>query len=238
MTTELRQSWQDFRDRIRENILNRTYRPGDKLRRDADIADKFGCARSTVQRAMRDLSDAGLVERKRKGGTHVRTDPVTRATLDIPITRLEVEEKGNLHSYKLLDKCIAEIPRDVAVRFGYVDRQEMMRIQALHLADHQPHIFEDRWVLTQTCPEISKVDLSKESANEWLVRSKPFTRCDLRLYAFSANAHLAETLGIAKGSALFVNLRRTWNGNHPITSVKAISAPGYELLTSIEVPFG
>jgi GntR family histidine utilization transcriptional repressor len=62
--------------------------------RDEDIALELGCARTTVQRAMQDLSMAGLVERKRKGGTHVRTDPVTRATFDIPITRREVEQRA------------------------------------------------------------------------------------------------------------------------------------------------
>lgn len=70
--------------------MSRRYKPGDKLPRDEDIAEELGCARSTVQRAMQDLNDAGIVERKRKSGTQVRPDPVTRATLDIPITRVEV----------------------------------------------------------------------------------------------------------------------------------------------------
>jgi GntR family histidine utilization transcriptional repressor len=233
LTTELRQTWREVRDRIRDDILDRTYRPGDKLPRDADIAEKLGCARSTVQRAMRDLSDAGLVERKRKGGTHVRTDPVTRATLDIPITRLEVEKMGSLYGYKLVDQSVCEIPSEIAVKFGQSERTKMMRIQAIHLANHKPHIFEDRWVSTETSPEICDIDLSKESANEWLVRNKPFTRCDLRFYAISADAQLAKKLATIEGSALFVIERTTWNGDDPITSVKAIAAPGYELLTSI-----
>lgn len=233
MTAEQRLSWKEVRDRIRARILDRTYGPGDKLPRDADIADQLGCARSTVHRAMRDLSDAGLVERKRKGGTHVRADPVTRATLEIPITRLEVEERGSLYGYQLIDQRLAEIPRELAARLGQSVPPEMLRIQALHLADNQPHIFEDRWVSTVTAPEISDVDLSRESANEWLVRNKPYTRCDMRFYAISADAGLAEILQTRPGAALFVIERATWIGAAPITLVKAIAAPGYELLTSI-----
>ncbi len=232
MTQEPRLSWKEVRDQIRSVILDRTYAPGDKLPRDADLAEKLGCARSTVQRAMRDLSDAGLVERKRKGGTHVRTDPVTRATLDIPITRREVEKRGSVYGYQLIDQSVGDVPHEVARKFEQAETTEMMRVQALHLADHKPHIFEDRWICIDTVPEIIDVDLSRESANEWLVHNKPYTRFDLRFYAISADAVTAEILNTERGSALLVIERTTWIGTAPITLVKAYTAPGYELLAS------
>lgn len=232
MNSEPHLSWKEVRDKIRASILDRTYAPGDKLPRDADIAETFGCARSTVQRAMRDLSDAGLVERKRKGGTHVRTDPVTRATLDIPITRREVERRGSVYGYQLIDQSFGIVPHEVARKFEQTETTEMMRVQALHLADHKPHIFEDRWICSDTVPEILNVDLTRESANEWLVRNKPYTRFDLRFYAISADTETAKILNVEKGSALLVIERTTWIGTSPITLVKAYTAPGYELLTS------
>jgi GntR family histidine utilization transcriptional repressor len=232
LTREPRLSWKEVRDHIKASILDRRYAPGDKLPRDADLADELGCARSTVQRAMRDLSDAGLVERKRKGGTHVRMDPVTRATVDIPITRREVEKRGSVYGYHLIDLGFFKTPPEIAGKFELPQAAEMMRVRALHLADHKPHIFEDRWICQDTVPEILGVDLSRESANEWLVRNKPYTRCDLRFYAISATAEIAETLDIEPGSALLVIERTTWIGTAPITLVKAYTAPGYELLTS------
>ncbi len=99
-----------MRERILARILDGTYKPGDKLPRDEDIAAQLGCARSTVQRAMGDLSDAGIVERKRKGGTHVRPDPVTRATFDIPITRKEVEQRGSVYGYQLVRLSAQDAP--------------------------------------------------------------------------------------------------------------------------------
>lgn len=198
MTHNERLSWKEVRDQIKSSILDRTYSPGDKLPRDADIADRLGCARSTVQRAMRDLSDAGLVERKRKGGTHVRLDPVTRATVDIPITRREVEKRGSVYSYHLIKQEFLKTPRDVTGKLKLLEPIEMMRVRALHLADHKPHIYEDRWICTDTVPEILGVDLTRESANEWLVRNKPYTRCDLRFYAISTTAEIADILDIEK----------------------------------------
>ena len=232
MTAEPRLSWKEVRDQIRASILDRRYAPGDKLPRDADIAEKLGCARSTVQRAMRDLSDAGLVERKRKGGTHVRIDPVTRATLDIPITRREVERRGSVYGYQLIERSFGIIPHEVAGKFEQAEATKMLWVQAVHFADHKPHIFEDRWICTATVPEILDVDLARESANEWLVRNKPYTRIDLRFYAMSADVKTSKTLNIDPGRALLVIERTTWIGTAPITLVKAYTAPGYELLTS------
>ncbi|MCB1368291.1 MAG: UTRA domain-containing protein [Rhodobacteraceae bacterium] len=231
MPADLRHSWNDIRDRIHAAILNGTYRPGDKLPRDEDIAQQMGCARSTVQRAMRDLSDAGIVERKRKGGTQVRADPLTRATLEIPITRCEVEQRGSVYGYQLLHREEAEAHLSVAARFARRDVSRMLHVVALHLSDQRPYILEDRWVCTDTVPDILNVDLSQHSANEWLVHNKPYSRCDLRFYAIEADALTARQLDAAPGAALLVMERTTWIEDAPITTVRAVTRPGYQLLT-------
>ncbi len=220
-----------MRARILALILDGTYRPGDKLPRDKDIAERLGCARSTVQRAMGDLSDAGIVERRRKGGTHVRPDPVTRATFDIPIARKEVEQQGSTYGYNLLDLRTENPPPAIAEKFGLPKTGAMLHVEALHLADERPYILEDRWICVETVPEIMDVDLAVHSANEWLVQHKPYSRCDLRFYAIEADAKTADRLAAPVGSALFVMDRTTWIEDAPITTVQAATAPGYQLLT-------
>ena len=218
-----RLSWKNVRDEIHEAILSGRYGPGDRLPRDADIAEDLNCARSTVQRAMQDLSDSGLVERRRKGGTKVRSEPVTRATLDIPITRREVEQKGGRYGHQLIHSTRTDAPRGVMATFELTKTQPMLRVEALHLSDGRPYILEDRW--------ITGVDLTTQSANEWLVLNRPYNRCDLRFYAISANSRVADLLQIEAGAALLVMERTTWIDNTPITTVQAITRPGYQLLT-------
>lgn len=233
MNESVRLSWKTVRDAIHQRILDSTYGPGDKLPKDEHLAAQLGCARTTVQRAMRDLSDSGIVERRRKGGTHVRADPVTRATFDIPITRREVEQMGAAYGYQLVAHETADIPPSIAAKFELAAPTEMLHIEALHLADQKPYIYEDRWVSRETVPEIAEIDLATESANEWLVRNRPYSRCDLRFYAIKANRHHARLLDTQVNEALFVMERTTWIGADPITTVRAVAAPGYQLLTQI-----
>lgn len=231
MSAKTRHSWTEIRDSIRQMILDSTYGPGDKLPRDAEFAERFGCARTTVHRAMRDLAQSGVVERRRKGGTMVRHDPVTRATLDIPITRLEVEQKGCAYQYQLIRRKMQQVTPAIAENFGLSEPRRMLRVEALHLADGRPYIFEDRWICPETVPEIEAVDLTRESANEWLVRHRPYSRCDLRLYARPGTSRDQELLHSAVGDALFVMERTTWIGADPITSLRAVAHPGYQLFT-------
>lgn len=233
MSVISRISWKFVRDEIHGRILDSTYVPGDKLPRDEDIAAQLGCARTTVQRAMRDLSDSGIIQRRRKGGTTVRADPITKATLEIPIIRNEVEQKGSVYGYQLVKKTLAEPSFSVRANFGLKNPDEFLQIEALHLADQQPYIYENRWVSILTVPEIIEIDLERQSANEWLLRNKPYSRCDIRFFAIKANEYHADLLDTQVNEALFVTERTTWIGDKPITTVKAVARPGYQLLTQI-----
>jgi len=237
LTVDGRQSWRNVRDHIRGRVLDFTYRPGDKLPRDEDIARELDCARSTVHRAMRSLAEEGLVERRRKGGTTVTSDPVTRATLNIPITRLEIEARGHSYGYHLIMREMRSATATIAALFGQnetgpVLHLRALHLRALHLADGRPYMFEDRWISVDTVPEVGQVDFSVISANEWLVRNRPFSRCDVQIYARTPDEDEASNMDITAGAALLVLERTTWIDNAPITHVRVLHAPGYRLVSN------
>ena len=233
MTTPEPTGWRALREIIRRRILSGTYPPGARLPRDVDLATELGCARTTVQRAMRALADEGLIERKRKGGTRVLERPVTRATFDIPVAREEVEATGRAYGYQLVAREIAQALPTVVAAMGLAKPERMLRAQALHLADRRPFMYEDRWISLVTVPEIAEVDLTRESANEWLLAHRPYSHYTLRFSAANATAEQAELLGTRPGDALFVIERVTWLGPAPITCVTALAPPGYALTSRV-----
>ena len=232
MTLAQKHSWSDIRDVIHSRILDATYRPGDKVPRDEDLALELGCARTTVHRAMRALAENGIVERRRKGGTIVSQNPVTRTRLDIPVTRLEIEASGARYAYHMVDCQHRHVPPAVAAVMGLAEREEMMQIMALHLSDGKPFIFEDRWISLKTVPEIVSVDLKRQSANEWLVHNRPYNKCAVQIYAEAVTSDLAEQMHVVNGTALLCLERTTWLNDAPITHVRATTAPGYRLSTT------
>jgi GntR family histidine utilization transcriptional repressor len=87
-------NWQSVQDEVLRRIHAREWKPGDLIPNEADLAQEFGCARTTVNRALRALAENGLLDRRRKAGTRVAAQPVAKATLDIAVIRREVEERG------------------------------------------------------------------------------------------------------------------------------------------------
>ena len=63
---------------VRRDIESGRLKPGARLPSEADLGRTFGASRITVGRAMRDLQNVGLIERRAGSGTFVRTAPVPK----------------------------------------------------------------------------------------------------------------------------------------------------------------
>lgn len=226
-------SWKLIRDEVVRRINTRVWQPGDFIPGEAELAEQFGCARTTVHRALRELAQAGLVTRRRKAGTRVSLNPVRKATLYIPVTRFEVERSGSVYRHALLERRKKKPPPSLRSQLGLPEDRKMLFMRALHFADDRPFIYEERWISIDTVPEIETADCETISANEWLVLNAPFTHGDLAFFAANATRREAELLATSEGAAVFIAERTTWNGRHPITSVRMVYAPGYRMQTAI-----
>lgn len=230
--TDIR-SWQSVQEEVRRRIVSRQWKPGDIIPGESDLAREFGCARATVNRALRGLADAGFLDRRRKAGTRVAVHPVRKATLDIPVIRREIEGRGLAYGYHLLWREIAEPPADVAARMRAPSATPMLHLGAVHLAGGQPYVFENRWISLEAAPAVASVDFATVSANEWLVANIPFEGGDIAFSATTADARQARILGCRPGDGLFVIERGTWSDGVGITSVRLIFAPGYRMHTEL-----
>lgn len=226
------QGWEAVRAEVLRRIRSRDWVPGQTIPTEEALAQEFGCARATVNRALRDLAEAGVLDRRRKAGTRVTLHPVRRATLAIPVTRAEVEGRGQSYAFRLLDDRLLPPPLPLASRLSLPPEQSMRHLRSLHFADGRPFLYEVRWLNPAVLPDPAP-DFSTISANEWLVMNMPYTTGDIAFSAEPATADEAQALGLAEGAALFITERTTWTADAPITSVRLSHAPGYRLHTSV-----
>ena len=233
MTIAPVRGWREVRAEARHRIDCGIWKPGDRIPNEAQLAEELGCARATVNRALRDLALQGFLERRRRGGTRVAATPVRRAVIDIPIIRKEVEGMGVVHGYRLLERERRPPSPLVRETCALAPDEDMLRVRALHLADGQPHVHEDRWILIASAPEALGADFGILSANEWLVRNVPLVRGEIELGAEAASVAEAEALGTAPGAALFLIRRTTWNAAGLITTVRLTHAPGYRMRATL-----
>jgi GntR family histidine utilization transcriptional repressor len=226
-------NWQSVQQEVLNRINSRVWKPGELIPNEAELASEFGCARATVNRALQNLADSGLLERRRKAGTRVATHPVRKATLDIPVIRNEITGKGYSYRYALIKSETIVPPSDMIARMRLKPNEKCLHIVGLHMANGEPYVFENRWININVVPDVFGVDFSEQSPNEWLVENIPFTSGDIAFSALTAGPIEAEMLSCKLGEGLFVIDRSTWKHEGAITSVRLVFAPGYRIHTEI-----
>lgn len=220
--------WEDIRAEVLRRIRARDWPPGALIPGEETLAEEFGVARATVNRAMRDLADAGMIERKKRAGTRVAELPVRRARLEIPVIRLDVLGRGLAYDFKLLADRMAPAPVPATARLGLPEATRMRYLETLHLAAGRPFVLETRW-LNPACLPSPPPDFAATSANEWLVTHVSLVSGDIAFTAESASDREAEVLGIAPGTALLVAERTTHGTSGPVTLVRLAHAPGHRV---------
>lgn len=233
MNADSTKSWQAVQAEVLRRIRDREWKPGELVPHEAELARELGCSRTTVNRALRAVAEDGLLERRRRAGTRVALHPVRKARLDIPVIRVEIENRGLAYSYSLISRAEELPPPAVRARLQSPPDHKMLHVLGLHLADGRPYALEDRWIDPDAVPEAREADFSRISPNEWLVLNVPFGGGDIAFSAVEAGPDEAEALDCAPGAALFVTERTTWRGSRMLTTVQLLFAPRYRLHTRI-----
>jgi GntR family transcriptional regulator, histidine utilization repressor len=222
--------YRNIKQVVFSRIRSGEWGPGSQLPGEVELAEKFGCARATVNRAMQELSDDGIIDRRRKGGSRVKLAPVRQVTFEIPLIRAEIEAAGSQYRYELLSDIVCDAPLWLHVRLGLSKSAKVRHLTCLHYSDGAPYQFEDRWINTSAVPRARHADFTVTGPNEWLVSEVPYTNAEVRFSAIAADASTAAPLKTRSGEPLFMVERTTWLSGVAVTLVKLCFKPGHMMV--------
>ena len=231
MSETVRTGYRAVKEEILARIRSRRWPPGHAIPGELDLAEEFGVARGTVNRAMLELQEEGVIDRKRKAGTRVAVSPVRQAKLDIPLVRAEIEATGAVYRYMRLSHEIVEAPQGLMAKLALGETARMVHVRCLHFADGKPFQFEDRWIHIAAVPEAEIESFELTNPNEWLVQAVPFTDVEFTFQAEPADAEVSVMLGVKPGAAVFVAERTTWLSGVPVTFARMHFQPGYRMVS-------
>ncbi|MEP1768892.1 MAG: UTRA domain-containing protein [Sulfitobacter sp.] len=229
----MRISYRDVKAEILNRIRNDTWPLGSNLPSEIELAKEFGCARATMNRAMRDLVDDGILERKRKAGTKVKQSPIRRAQFSIAVVRDEVEQTGAVYSYSLIERNILPAPSWLCERIDMKQGDPALHIKCMHYSGKTPYQYEDRWINLSVVPAAKDFDFEEVGPNEWLVQQIPFTNGELVFSAINAPEEIARFLKAPLNSALFSIERTTWLESKSVTYGQLYFARDHKMTTRI-----
>lgn len=231
MSETRKTGFRDIKKCILERIRDKTWGPGVLLPREIELAEEFKCARSTVNRALQELSDEGFIERKRKAGTRVRMSPQRSARFEIPLVRDEIVASGSTYRYRLVSQQRYVAPDWLCARLDLTPSSQVVHVRCMHFAGSAPYQYEERWINCESVPEINESTFEEISPNEWLVREVPFSNAEISFYAQTADVTMSEFLQIAVGEPVFATERVTWREGNSVTLARMYFHRGYRVTT-------
>jgi GntR family transcriptional regulator len=182
-------------------------RPGAPLPSEAELCERFSVSRMTVRQALQELTNDGLVERRRGQGTFVAHRPVHRRPGVFLSFTEEMNRRGMQATSRLLWAGMDDARRSEVEDLGLAPDSQVVRIVRVRLADGVPVALEDA-ALVPELRDVLDEDLGGGSLHGALERRGVVaTRATGTIRARLARASETELLDLAPQSALLVELR-------------------------------
>jgi GntR family transcriptional regulator, histidine utilization repressor len=214
--------YKKIRHDIERRILNGEWPPGHRIPFEHQLMARYGCSRMTVNKALSELAQADLIERRRRAGTFVRRPQHLSAVLQIADIRAEISALGRSYGYELIHCARRAANASDRARLGVKKAGRVIAIACRHSADNVPFAVEDRLIDLETVPEAATADFVTEPPGSWLLHHVPWTEAEHTISAVVADDSTAAALDIAIGAPCLVIDRHTWRSARTVTAVRLL----------------
>ncbi len=197
--------YHQLKEGLRRKILRGEYKEGDLLPTEREFAEQYGLSSTTIRRALGDLVNDNLLERKAGKGTFVRTPKVKRDLMKVLGFTQNMKEMGLVPTARVLKKVAQPANEFVQASMGLKPRTKVLRLERVRLGDEIPMMLETRYVRLDLFPGIGERDLTSSlwKVFENVYGLKP-TRHAQSLRIGRADEKTAALLGIKPGADVFL----------------------------------
>lgn len=202
---------------IRQRIAHGELKPGDLIESELEMAEKLGVSRITVRQALSDLTEQGLLVRKRALGTFVaeRRKSVIISRSHLMGLTEEMAEEGLQVTSFVLEQKVLPAAEDVAQSLGMstINDNTVVLIRRLRSVNNSPLCVEICYHPYAYFPKLASLDLNNRSIYEILDREynrRPVTARDA-LTAGSVHGNIAHWLQLPNGAPVMRIQRISWD---------------------------
>ena len=235
-------AYQRIKNAILDNIHSGKWQAGNAISTEMALAEEFGVSRMTVNRALKELSEERVLERRQGSGTFVAQQQFNHTFVEVRNIAQDLKSANRDYKAQVVSKrCLtaAMINDELRRKFGLetvvkpsgvkevdvskdIDSEAavLYEVKIIHFADGKPIQFEERWVDALKVPKFIEQDFSVVNTSDYLIAKSPLERGSYTIRALAAPDEIAALLQIARQSPTLVLCRQTYSAGQVLTFVK------------------
>lgn len=226
-------AYQRIKNAILDNIHSGKWQAGKAISTELALAAEFGVSRMTVNRALKELSEERVLERRQGSGTFVAQQQFNHTFVEVRNIAQDLKSANRDYKAKVVSKraVTAGMLDDELRRKFDIDSEQvnadsdtdmpvLYEVKIIHFADGEPIQFEERWVDAKKVPKFIEQDFSVVNTSDYLIAKSPLERGSYTIRALAAPDEIASFLQIAPQSPTLVLRRQTYSAGQVVTFVK------------------
>lgn len=222
--------YQQLKDLIINRISSGDLRPSDRVPSENELVESMSVSRMTANRALRELTNEGYVERVAGRGTFVSDFRSRSHVLEVHNIADEIGRRGHQHTCEVIRNSRQHARGEIARALHVEQGTDVIHLLLVHFENGAPIQVEDRHVLAEFAPECEQQDFRCITPSAYLTAISPLQEAEQVVRAQVPNAAVRARLQMAEGEPCLVVVRRTWSDGRPVTFAR-LQHPGsrYEL---------
>ena len=208
---------QQLKDLIIGQISNGELRPQDRVPSENELVELMQVSRMTANRALRELTDEGYVERVAGRGTFVADMRSRSHVLEVQNIADEIARRGHVHSCEVLRQSRQHARGEIARALDVEQGTDVFHLLLVHRENGMPIQLEDRYVVADFAPDCLDQDFTRVTPSAYLTAISPLQEAEQVVRAARPNAAVRSHLNMRGDEPSLVVLRRTWSHGRPVT---------------------
>jgi len=210
---------------LHDEIARGALPPGGPLPTEQALCDQFGVSRITVRRALADLADAGLIERRQGVGSFVRERPPRQRAAGTGSYLDELRQTEFETEVDVVELDTRTAPAAIADSLGRERALHVLRVRRERRTG-EPLMVTEAWLPAELSTVVTEGALSRAPLYRLLAEAGvELGRMQHEITAEIAGPRNAQLLGVAIGSALIRANRLAFAGDQPHHYLSILLSP-------------
>ncbi|MBE7636272.1 UTRA domain-containing protein [Sneathiella sp. P13V-1] len=214
--------YQQVKSYVLDHIQRGSWPVHSKIPSEHTLVRDLGMSRMTIHRALRELTQEGVLTRIQGVGTYIAKPEVHETHLILPSIESYITLRGNSYSKSVLFHQKDPLDTEQAILLGLKEGSEAYRSYVVHKENGVPVLLEDRYVVPHVVPDYIDQDFTTMSSEVFLE-----ARCSLLSHKYQLSVQISDQeihhfMELDHPTPCLCIGKRTWTGNQLLSTARLL----------------